>query len=111
MELVARRFKALYAPARLAILDELKDGEANVGEIVERTGQSQAAVSKQIAILNDLGFVSRRRGGVFVHHALADDEVLELCDSMCGRIEEEFQARGRALAAAPVAADPSAGAE
>jgi DNA-binding transcriptional ArsR family regulator len=99
MELVAKRFKALAEPARLAILSELKDGEANVGEIVERTGQSQAAVSKHLRILNDLGFVSRRRDGVFVHYALADAEVFELCDLMCGRIEEELEARERALGA------------
>lgn len=97
IELVAKRFKALAEPARLAILSELRAGEANVGEIVERTGQSQAAVSKHLRILHDLGFVSRRREGVFVHYALADEAVFELCDLMCGRIEEEFEARERAL--------------
>ena len=97
MELVAKRFKALAEPARLAILSELKEGEANVGEIVERTGQSQAAVSKHLALLNDLGFVSRRKDGVFVHYALADGEVLVLCDLMCSRIEDELAARERVL--------------
>lgn len=97
MELVAQRFKALGEPARLAILSELRNGEANVGEIVERTGQSQAAVSKHLRILKDLGFVSRRKDGVFVHYALADPAVFELCDLVCGRIEEELEARERAL--------------
>ncbi len=97
MELVAQRFRALAEPARLAILSELRNGEANVGEIVERTGQSQAAVSKHLRILKDLGFVSRRKDGVFVHYALADETVFELCDLVCGRIEEELEARERVL--------------
>ncbi|MDT8367790.1 MAG: metalloregulator ArsR/SmtB family transcription factor [Longimicrobiales bacterium] len=97
IELVARRFKALAEPVRLAILAELREGELNVGEIVERTGQSQAGVSKHLRILHDLGFVSRRREGVYVIYSLADADVFTLCDLMCGRIEKETTARERLL--------------
>lgn len=95
--LVAQRFKALSEPARLSILAELRTGELNVSQIVERTEQSQAAVSKHLRILHDFGFVSRRRDGVFVLYALADDHVFELCDLMCGRIERETEERGGLL--------------
>ncbi|MEK9500209.1 ArsR/SmtB family transcription factor [Gaopeijia maritima] len=95
--LVAQRFKALSEPARLSILGELRTGELNVSQIVERTEQSQAAVSKHLRILHDLGFVSRRREGVFVLYGLADDHVFELCDLMCGRIERETEERGGLL--------------
>lgn len=99
LELVAQRFKALAEPARLAILSHLRAGEMNVTEIVELTEQSQAAVSKHLGILHDLGFVSRRRDGVYVRYSLADDRVFELCDLMCGRIEREIQERGGLLGA------------
>ena len=99
IELVAQRFKALAEPARLAILSELREGEANVTQIVERTAQSQAAVSKHLGILHDLGFVSRRRDGPYVLYALADDDVFVLCDLMCGRIERETAEREGILAA------------
>lgn len=97
IELVAQRFKALAEPSRLAILTELRRGERNVSQIVEGTGQSQAAVSKHLGILNDLGFVSRRRDGVYVLYTLADDDVLMLCDLMCGRIEREAAELGGIL--------------
>lgn len=92
--LVAQRFKALAEPARLAILSQLRQGELNVSQIVERTEQSQAAVSKHLGMLHDLGFVSRRREGVYVLYALADDDVFTLCDLMCGRVEKEIERRG-----------------
>lgn len=97
IELVAQRFKALSEPARLAILSELRTGELNVSQIVERTGQSQAAVSKHLGILHDMGFVSRQRDGVYVLYALADHDVFTLCDLMCGRIEREVAERGGIL--------------
>lgn len=95
--LVAQRFKALAEPARLSILTELREGELNVTRIVERTGQSQATVSKHLGILHDHGFVSRRRDGVYVLYALADDDVFDLCGLMCGRIERELAERKQQL--------------
>jgi len=97
IDMVARRFRALAEPARLAILSELRGGELCVNEIVERTDQSQAAVSKHLRILHEVGFVSRRRDGVYVIYALADDDVFALCDLVCGRIERELAEREVAL--------------
>ena len=99
MEMVAQRFKALSEPARLFILSELRGGELCVNEIVGRTEMSQAAVSKHLRILHERGFVARRREGVFVMYALADEDVLALCDLVCGRVERELDASERAFAA------------
>jgi DNA-binding transcriptional ArsR family regulator len=93
--LVAERFKALSDPARVRLLSVLREGECSVGDLVEETGLAQANVSKHLARLHHLGFVSRRREGLFTLYKLADKDVLRLCDLMCGRIEAEARTRQR----------------
>ena len=97
LELIAERFKALAEPARLEILTALRDGELTVGDLVASTGMLQANVSKHLQMLHALGFVSRRKDGLYVYYALADKSVLRLCDIMCGRIESEVAGRQRTL--------------
>ena len=98
MALVANRFKALGEPARLQILQLLRSREMSVGEMVEATDYGQANVSKHLQLLHGLGFVSRRKEGLFVYYALADRSVFQLCDIMCGRLEAEMKARRKVLA-------------
>ena len=97
LALVARRFRVLADPARLAILHELQAGERTVSELVEATGLLQGTMSKHLQTLHDAAFVRRRREGQFVYYALADDDVLALCEHMCGRIEVEADARQQIL--------------
>lgn len=94
---VAERFRALGEPARLALLDALRDGELTVGELVERTGQAQANVSRHLGVLHAAGLVSRRREGLFVHYAAADEGVFRLCDLVCTRLERDAAAMARAV--------------
>ena len=83
---VAERFRALGEPARLRILNALRSGEAAVGELVEATGLTQANLSKHLQILHTLGFVKRRKQGLFVYYTLADNDIFRLCDIMCARL-------------------------
>lgn len=48
----------LADPNRRRILDLLKDGERPVGELVERLGLTQPAVSKHLRTLRDAGLVT-----------------------------------------------------
>ena len=98
LELVAERFKALAEPVRLQLLKCLQDGEKSVNELVDDTGLGQANVSKHLQLLHTLGFVSRRKEGLFVYYALADRSVFRLCDIMCGRLEAQLESRRRLLA-------------
>lgn len=98
LELIAGRFKALAEPARLAILNALRSRERSVGELVEETGLGQANVSKHLQVLNSLGFVRRRKDGLFVYYALADKSVFQLCDIVCSRLEAEVKAKRKLLA-------------
>lgn len=95
--LVAARFDALADPARLQILDALRDGEMAVGEIVEATGFGQANVSKHLKVLHEFAFVRRRKDGLFVYYALADRKVLQLCEIMCDRLQSEARTLRKVL--------------
>ena len=95
--LVAERFKALAEPARLQILNCLRAGEMTVSELVEHTELGQANVSQHLQLLHTLGFVRRRKEGLFVYYALADKSVFQLCDVMCGRLEAEMKTRRKLL--------------
>jgi ArsR family transcriptional regulator len=98
LAMIAEQFRALAEPARLQILRCLHDDERSVNALVEETGLGQANVSKHLQLLHALGFVARRREGLFVYYALADRGVFELCDIMCGRIEARLEAQRRRLA-------------
>jgi DNA-binding transcriptional ArsR family regulator len=96
--LLSERFKALSEPARLQILYVLQGGrELSVNELVEETGLGQANVSKHLQVLHSLGFVKRRKDGLYVHYAHADRNVMKLCELMCGRVEIQLEAQERLL--------------
>ena len=98
LTLLAQRFKALAEPARLQILNALRAESMTVGELVEMTQLGQANVSKHLHLLYTLGFVRRRKDGLYVHYELADRSVFQLCDIMCGRLDSEMKARRELLA-------------
>jgi len=89
---IAERFKALAEPARLRILNALREGELTVGELVARTGLNQANLSKHLQLLHTLRFVSRRKDGLFVRYTLRNNDVFVLCDIMCGATEASIAA-------------------
>ncbi len=53
-------FAVLAEPARRRILDELRDADRSVGELVAALMISQPTVSKHLKVLRDAGFVSSR---------------------------------------------------
>ncbi|TQJ24417.1 ArsR family transcriptional regulator [Micromonospora sp. A202] len=53
-------FTVLAEPTRRRILDQLRDAERSVGELVDGLGVSQPAVSKHLRVLRDAGFVTCR---------------------------------------------------
>ena len=53
-------FTVLAEPNRRRILDELRQGERSVGELVERLSLSQPAVSKHLRVLREAEMVASR---------------------------------------------------
>jgi DNA-binding transcriptional ArsR family regulator len=97
IELIAERFKVLSEPARLRLLNALREGEKTVTELMEATGLGQANVSKHLQLLHFMGFVTRRKSGLYVYYGLADEDVFALCDLMCGRLQAQEAARRTAF--------------
>jgi len=84
VKLLAERFKALGNPNRLGILNALRDGELTVTGLVERTALSQANASRHLQQMHAMGLVLRDRDGLYVRYRLADDDVLRMCELVCG---------------------------
>jgi DNA-binding transcriptional ArsR family regulator len=90
-DLIARRFRAIGDATRIRLLDALRDGEETVNELAALLGASQQNVSKHLAVLADAGVVARRRDGNHVYYRIADDDVLGLCEQVCGSIGRQFE--------------------
>jgi DNA-binding transcriptional ArsR family regulator len=101
IDLVAERFRALGEPARLQILQTLREGEKTVSRVVADTGLAQANASKHLQVLHGHGFVARRRAGQYTYYRLADEAVFRICDIMCGRLEAEATHRQALLRGEP----------
>jgi DNA-binding transcriptional ArsR family regulator len=98
LALIAERFKVLSEPARLQILNCLRKRELTVSDIVEQTALGQANVSKHLQLLHAQGLVARRKDGLFVYYALADQRVFQLCELVCDSLGAAVTARRRQLA-------------
>ncbi len=97
MDIVAERFRALGEPMRIRILDGLRQKERTVGDLVTATGATQANISKHLTLLHRLGFVARRKEGTHVFYRVADPDVFELCDLVCGGARERLRKESQAL--------------
>ncbi|MGA8117912.1 MAG: metalloregulator ArsR/SmtB family transcription factor [Actinocatenispora sp.] len=58
---MASTFEVLAEPRRRQILDLLRDGERPVGDLVDRLGLTQPAVSKHLRVLRAVGLVEVRQ--------------------------------------------------
>ena len=72
--------KVLTHPARVAILNILRDGEHCVCHMEAYLGLRQAAISQQLSILRDAGMVLDRRDGWNIFYRLSDISILKLLD-------------------------------
>ena len=86
--LVAQRFKALSDPLRLKLIMSLMGGERNVGDLVSECGATQANVSRHLQTLTEAGILKRRKIGLHVFYDIADRTVFDLCDLVCGSVED-----------------------
>jgi len=89
-ELIAQRFRVLGEPMRIKLLDALRDGDATVGELVDRLGASQQNVSKHLGVLHQAGVVNRAKQGTFVRYSIADSGVFDLCEQVCGGLRQQI---------------------
>ncbi len=77
---LAQLFKALNHPVRLAILEELSNGEACVCHLEHRLGLRQAYISQQLAVLRETGIVQDNREGWNIYYAVVDERLFSLLE-------------------------------
>jgi DNA-binding transcriptional ArsR family regulator len=77
-EALAEHFKVFSETSRLLVLQCLRQGPLNVTAVVERTGLSQALVSKHLKLLMIAGVVRRRPEGSLVFYEVIDPNVFQL---------------------------------
>jgi len=96
-DLIAERFRLLSEPMRVKLLDELRDGEANVHELAGALDTTPQNVSKHLGVLARGGVVARRKEGNFVYYRVIDCGIWELCHLMCGGVERQLESLQAAL--------------
>lgn len=74
----ALMLKTMAHEARLMILCLLIKGEMSVGEINERVGLSQSALSQHLAVLRHNHLVKTRRQSQTIYYALGDKTVTRI---------------------------------
>jgi rhodanese-related sulfurtransferase/DNA-binding transcriptional ArsR family regulator len=74
--------KAVAHPHRLALLEQLAQGERSVEILAERVRISVANASQHLQHMRRAGLVAARREGKFVFYGLTDDNVLDLLASV-----------------------------
>ncbi len=90
-EFKANIFQALAHPTRIAIVEQLRDGELSAGTIIERLGLEQANASQHLAVLRAKHIVVSRREANQVFYSVRDRSLIEVLDVMRGYFESHLE--------------------
>src|SRR4051812_37260714 len=92
-EVKANLFRVLGHPARVRILELLRDGERSVGSLQAELGLDSGGTSQQLAALRRIGLVRARREGTSVYYSVGDERVFDLLaagrDIISRQLEEQ----------------------
>src|SRR3954452_11285163 len=77
-EAKATLFRVLGHPARVRILELLRDGERSVGALQAELQLDSGGTSQHLAALRRIGLVTSRREGTSVYYSVADERVFDL---------------------------------
>jgi DNA-binding transcriptional ArsR family regulator len=75
-------FQALAHPTRIAIVEQLREGELSAGTIIERLGIEQANASQHLAILRAKNILVNRKAGNQVFYSVRDRRIVQILDIM-----------------------------
>lgn len=80
--LKAEIFQALAHPTRIAILEQLREGELAAGKLLEQLGIEQANMSQHLAVLRSKQIVVNRKEGNQVFYSLRSPLLKDVLDIM-----------------------------
>jgi ArsR family transcriptional regulator len=73
-------FKVLAHPARIRILEILREGERSVGDLVPEVGIESSHLSQQLGIMRRANLVQSRKEGSTVYYSVGDRALFDLLD-------------------------------
>jgi ArsR family transcriptional regulator len=76
----AEFFKTLGHPARIRILEVLRDGECTVGELIPVVGIEPSHLSQQLGVLRRANLVQARKEGSSVAYTVSDPKIFKLLE-------------------------------
>lgn len=91
----ANLFRVLGHPARVRILELLREGERSVGALQAELALDSGGTSQHLAALRRIGLVDSRREGTSVYYRVDDPRVFDLLEAgraIIGRRLTEQQA-------------------
>ncbi len=86
----ARIGKALSSGKRLEMLEFLAQGERSVEQLARLTGLSVANTSQHLQQLRQVGLVTARKEGLYVHYRIAGDGIVRLLAALRAVGEEHL---------------------
>lgn len=90
-ERVATLFRVLGHPARVRVLELLRDGELSVGSLQAELELDSGATSQHLAALRRIGLVTSRREGTSVYYSVEDERVHGLLDAARAIIARQLE--------------------
>jgi DNA-binding transcriptional ArsR family regulator len=79
-QLKAEFFKTLGHPARIRILEVLREGEHAVGDLLPKVGIESSHLSHQLAVLRRNRIVKTRKAGASVMYSVVDPRIFQLLE-------------------------------
>jgi DNA-binding transcriptional ArsR family regulator len=83
-------FKALSHPARIKILEYLRQGERSAGEMLEALGLEQSNGSQHLAVLRHRNILVARREGMNVFYSVRDPMLYQILDLLRQYFQEHL---------------------
>lgn len=97
LDLVAARFRVLGEASRLKLIQALNGSERSVSDLIEATGLTQANASRHLQTLTESGILKRRKRGLRVLYSIADPEIFDLCEHVCGSLQKRIEVHAKAF--------------
>jgi ArsR family transcriptional regulator len=76
----AEFFKTLGHPARIRVLELLREGEQSVAQLIPEVGLEPSHLSQQLGVLRRAHIVEARKAGATVLYSVADPAIFELLE-------------------------------
>jgi DNA-binding transcriptional ArsR family regulator len=97
-QMKAEFFKTLGHPARIRVLEVLRDGECSVGELIPAVGIEPSHLSQQLGILRRANILQVRKQGAAVRYSVTDPRIFDLLEVARAILTSSLAGSGQLLA-------------